>query len=76
MGYGGGIYLGRDLLSLLESSSSNSSPAGSGHKQQPPPQVSHFNPLETRQPTVNNIIINNYNGNVLKNITNTSAETS
>ena len=75
MGYGGGIYLGRDLLSLLESSSSNSSPAGSGHKQQPP-QVSHFNPLETRQPTVNNIIINNYNGNVLKNITNTSAETS
>ena len=57
----GGIFLGTDLLNLIESSSNHSSP-----------QVTNDRDIsdERRKPTVNNIIINNYNGNVLKNITN------
>jgi len=31
MGYGG-IFLGQDLLSIIESTSNNSSPAGNGYR--------------------------------------------
>lgn len=88
MGYGG-IYLGRDLLSILESSSSSSSPAGSGNKNTETPlrlgsailrstSQKNIQPQQTHlaqvplppppAPTVNNIIINNFNGNVIKNL--------
>ncbi|CDW78045.1 zinc ran binding protein [Stylonychia lemnae] len=62
MGYGG-IFLGQDLLSIIESTSNSSSPAGHGYR------VNSTEKIQEK-PTVNNIIINNYNGNVLKNITN------
>lgn len=90
MGYGS-IFLGRDLLSILESSSSGSSPAQLSHSKTPlgnhlvnegvplshqdtttyPSQHIRREPVyQAPAPTVNNIIINNYNGSVLKNITN------
>ncbi len=60
MKYKGILYLGADLLNILENSSNNSSP----NKDK---QDSKEKPSEA---PVNNIIINNFNGNVLKNITN------
>ena len=46
---------------MIESNSNHTSPSGSGQKVQK---------KTDKTPKVNNIIINNYNGNVLKNITN------
>ena len=61
MGYGG-IFLGKDLLSIIESNSSNSSPAA--------PRIE---PKIERTPFINNITMNN--SNVLKNITNLEPNT-
>jgi hypothetical protein len=58
----GGIFLGQELLNIIESNSNNASPSGAGGKTD--------SKSEKVVPTVNNIIINNYNGSVLKNITN------
>lgn len=58
----GGIFLGQELLNIIESNSNNASPQGNGYKAD--------SRNEKVAPTVNNIIINNYNGSVLKNITN------
>lgn len=60
----GGIFLGKELLSLIESTSNNSSPLSTNC------QKMNSNEKANDKSTVNNIVINNYNGNVLKNITN------
>jgi hypothetical protein len=65
MGCGGSVFLGKDLLNIIESTSNNSSPIS--NEQRVITKEVYPKPPST---TVNNIIINNYNGNVLKNITN------
>ena len=67
MGYGGGgsIYIGKDLLNLIESGSNNSSPYTNSNVRNENEQVKG-----SKGTTVNKIIINNYSGNVLKNLTN------
>lgn len=61
----GSIFLGKELLGLLEGNSTHTSPQSSNQKE---PQARQS--TDRPQSTINNIIINNYNGNVLKNITN------
>jgi len=58
---GGSLFLGQELLNLIESSSNKSSPLINEGKTAK---------LNEHLPPIQNIIINNYNGNVLKNITN------